>query len=1349
MLVNIKRILALIVAVSMVSSVFVGNLEGLNLNNSNDHSVMQFSVQPNGPIGNFSDGNNSFAGVYDPFNQEVYITNTFSNNVTVFNAFTGHSVANISVGSQPEGITYVPYNHDIYVNNYKSSNISVISSLTNKVVSIINVSVGTQFSAYDPITQTLFVSGFNFGVGFLSFVNVTNNNVTMFQGLPLSSVPYGIAFDPYTGNMYVADYNNNQVLVFSSTKQIIAYISVGQNPYDLAFDNSNKMLYVTDYDSNGPIIGNPQQYNVSVINTINNTLVKNIPMQKSPEGILYDPMNGLIYVSDYRSGNLSIINPVNNTVTDIINAKVGTQLGPSALLYDPVLQEVVSVNDVSAPDQTRNYNSAGGFTEPFMNLPLASAVVYNPDNNFIYLSPQNLEAINIYSLTGLLMDQINFNGDITALAYGNNTIFAASGPNNQIYLIGALNNTVYKTLNYITPKNPDGLAYDSLNNTLFISFSSSNDVGVLDLNNFTLIKNLEVGINPAALTFSNVTDQIYVAQSDENIHIINASSYANVYPYSVSGSQPYQVAYDPYTNSIYIANNGNNSMFIINVSKINFKFDQSTPYQTVYLGSAQQGIAFDPSNGLLYIEQDSSRNVTVFNPILNKAVGSINSISLSGGGPLTYIPAIESFIATGSRSTPNVISTSKLFAVSIKVGDRIPAGNNWNLQIQPSIDSTFAKVIDVKQPTDETFYTALPNGTYDFNVTTSFSGVEPFNGYFVINGANTSILLYYYENATFIENNLNPGIKWMVSLDGDTYSSVSNNITLHLAPGTYSAYISGSQGYQPYPSSLSLVVTNHSIVQTIYFQSPESGVFGHIDNTTSLFNGTTYSGDSYIPVRSSEIITGGAYDPALGLMLIISRSGSSFIYTLYNTTDNKYMFSGSSISNNYSYSLFDLEAANFNPVNSMFYIIAQNNIVASIYPENGTIDTSIQLPGDLLPSIQSIGDMVYVANTTGTLFAINIHNDSVKDFHLNVSINGSVMIPYHNSLLMLNSTGSSLVEFNTLTGSLRQINFSGGFNAVHVISGKPGTLYISGSNGAFVEVFNESTGTIFSSINLASTLAGENYSGNFITAGVYDPISGLMYFSSGSSGSEYSSGNFTVFNPSTGERVTSFPGLNMSSSIYMVFDSSSQKIFAAGLSSDTMTVISPPAYYNVTVKESGLPLGTSWTLKLSDGRTFTTTGSSVTFTAMNNTSYSYTIQSSDRSYATYSGSFTTNGKPESITANMSLLEYTVIIKETGLTAGTLWSVNVNGIPYNSTSNEITLHLPNGTYSYSVKSISGYSTANGIGNISVSGGASINVSFTHNPTISFTLEAIIIGTVVVLTGAGLALGIIRIRKGRTR
>ena len=221
---NKTRIKAILIGIAIVISGFAVLFNGTGHPMVGTNTIYSTSVGQNVKIGQYSDGNNAQGGVYDPFNQELYVTNYQSNNVTVVNGFLNISVANISVGSEPFGIAYVPYNHDLYVNNYQTKNISIISSVSNKVVSTISLTGSPRFSVYDPQNEKLYVSGLEFSTGVIWVINVTNNSVVSTPSLPPSSTPYGMVFDPFNGDIYVADYNNNDVFVLSSSGVIVAEI---------------------------------------------------------------------------------------------------------------------------------------------------------------------------------------------------------------------------------------------------------------------------------------------------------------------------------------------------------------------------------------------------------------------------------------------------------------------------------------------------------------------------------------------------------------------------------------------------------------------------------------------------------------------------------------------------------------------------------------------------------------------------------------------------------------------------------------------------------------------------------------------------------------------------------------------------------------------------------------------------------------------------------------------------------------------------------------------------------------------------------------------------------------------
>lgn len=196
--------------------------------------------------------------------------------------------------------------------------------------------------------------------------------------------------------------------------------------------------------------------------------------------------------------------------------------------------------------------------------------------------------------------------------------------------------------------------------------------------------------------------------------------------------------------------------------------------------------------------------------------------------------------------------------------------------------------------------------------------------------------------------------------------------------------------------------------------------------------------------------------------------------------------------------------------------------------------------------------------------------------------------------------------------------------------------------------------------------------------------------------------------------------------------------------------------YTVTLTESGLPSGTIWYVNSTNGQTFSFASSTGSFTEPNGT-YSYTVATSDKTYESFpsSGSFTMDGKNISQSVTFSEVKYSVTFTEYGLPSGTSWSVTHNGTIESSTTNTITFSLPNGTYSYTIGAISGYSVSPSSGSISVTGSnvskavtytaMSIPPAKTHPSGLSNTDIYGIIGSVVALATIGFAVVLMRKRK----
>ena len=153
--------------------------------------------------------------------------------------------------------------------------------------------------------------------------------------------------------------------------------------------------------------------------------------------------------------------------------------------------------------------------------------------------------------------------------------------------------------------------------------------------------------------------------------------------------------------------------------------------------------------------------------------------------------------------------------------------------------------------------------------------------------------------------------------------------------------------------------------------------------------------------------------------------------------------------------------------------------------------------------------------------------------------------------------------------------------------------------------------------------------------------------------------------------------------------------------------------YRVTFTENGLPSGTMWYVNLSNGQSYSGTGTTITFQEPNG-SYSYTIATVNKIYAPNpsSGTIMVNGANVNVAITFNLVTYKITFTESGLSSGTSWSVTLNNITKTSTNGTIIFNEPNGTYSYIISGISGYRANTYSGTINVNGNpVSVSINWT--------------------------------------
>ncbi|MCL5437557.1 MAG: PEGA domain-containing protein, partial [Candidatus Thermoplasmatota archaeon] len=151
-------------------------------------------------------------------------------------------------------------------------------------------------------------------------------------------------------------------------------------------------------------------------------------------------------------------------------------------------------------------------------------------------------------------------------------------------------------------------------------------------------------------------------------------------------------------------------------------------------------------------------------------------------------------------------------------------------------------------------------------------------------------------------------------------------------------------------------------------------------------------------------------------------------------------------------------------------------------------------------------------------------------------------------------------------------------------------------------------------------------------------------------------------------------------------------------SSQVITMDSPiteTAYfgklYSVAFTETGLPSGTEWFVNLSNGQSFNSSATTITFNEVNGT-YSFSIATTNKSWSSGGSSFTVNGSSASQSVTFTEVTFSVTLTEYGLPSGTSWSVTLNGKTASYSTASAVFVLQNGTYTFTIGNVSGYSVS---------------------------------------------------------
>lgn len=157
----------------------------------------------------------------------------------------------------------------------------------------------------------------------------------------------------------------------------------------------------------------------------------------------------------------------------------------------------------------------------------------------------------------------------------------------------------------------------------------------------------------------------------------------------------------------------------------------------------------------------------------------------------------------------------------------------------------------------------------------------------------------------------------------------------------------------------------------------------------------------------------------------------------------------------------------------------------------------------------------------------------------------------------------------------------------------------------------------------------------------------------------------------------------------------------------------PAPTYTLYFTESGLPVGTSWSVTVGAGGPTTGTTSTLSVSGEPAGPYTYTISGpAGYTASPASGSVTVTSASVSTGITFSLITYTVTYTESGLPGGTLWALSFGGVIHASTGTTVSFQVPAGTYAWLIGAVAGYTVTyeSTTSPTTVSGPTAITITF---------------------------------------
>lgn len=700
----------------------------------------------------------------------------------------------------------------------------------------------------------------------------TNQTLTSFSDTSSNAFqPFAIAINPVTNIIYVANTGGGSsfgsvTVIDGATDTYVATMSDGNSdaPQAIVVNSETNIVYVANNVS-----GNVTHYSGSTRNlngTINvGSSLGTIGVGTGPAALALNPGANLLYVvnsgvvngSQINHGGISVVNTTSNgvsTVTDTSGAldPVAVAVDVSSGLAYVAENTPPSLTVINGSTYSTTIHDPSGATTP-------RSVAVNPLTHRVYLADIGGGPGTVSIFQGTTYQA---------------TVAMGTGPN--VVAVDTATDIAYAP-------NDDG-------NISVISGATG-----MQITSATSSAGLEViSVNP-------VTHKAYVAidnlGNEASIAVLDGAT--NTSAAISAPMQPFAVAVNPVTNTIYVANHASN-----NVSVIDGVTDTVSGH--VNAGMSPDAIVIDPMNNLIYVANHDDSSVTVvdgstndgrqtitfnttitpdslaFNPIRNTVYGASSAASLGFAFPSFFgdqgafangyafggMHGIAVAADPGSGMSHTLLLTGDFGVPFLTVDDgAAPFGFYLDACFTPSTSTPIA--MDVNTANNTVFvvcsdgYINAFQGASGFT-SGNFTNIPPPDAYA---GPYTAVAVNPYTNLVYI-----------------TDSGSSNLIVIDGATNTFSTAVSVAAN----PVSVAVNIAMNKIY-VLSAGTPPSAP-DSVPPTVTIVDGATNSILASIPAGATSQVDNQnheiAVNPATGKIYALARNADNVVRVTENALVN-------------------------------------------------------------------------------------------------------------------------------------------------------------------------------------------------------------------------------------------------------------------------------------------------------------------------------------------------------------------------------------------------------------------------------------------------------------------------------